>query len=145
LGAVTLIKPPALLGVSDLIAIGDSVCALCPIYGQGMTVSALSSLVLRRWLEQSRTTLNNAKFQKQLARSNAFPWSLATGFDSKFPTTKGAIPPSRAGKLFQSYADRLVVLAQKDVEVHLQFLQMAHMLKSPGILLHPRLMLKALF
>lgn len=130
---------------NNLIAIGDSVCALCPIYGQGMTVSALSSLVLRRWLEQSRTTLNNAKFQKQLARSNAFPWSLATGFDSKFPTTKGAIPPSRAGKLFQSYADRLVVLAQKDVEVHLQFLQMAHMLKSPGILLHPRLMLKALF
>jgi len=132
---------------NNLIAIGDSVCALCPIYGQGMTVSALSSLVLRRWLEQSRsrTTLNSAKFQKQLARSNAFPWSLATGFDSKFPTTKGAIPPSRIGKLFQSYADRLIVLAQKDVEVHLQFLQMAHMLKSPSILLHPRLILKALF
>ncbi|BAU10425.1 monooxygenase [Leptolyngbya sp. NIES-3755] len=37
-----------------LIAIGDSVCALCPVYGQGMTVSALSALVLRRWLEQSK-------------------------------------------------------------------------------------------
>ncbi|MBE9010890.1 monooxygenase [Pseudanabaenaceae cyanobacterium LEGE 13415] len=124
-----------------LIAIGDSVCALCPIYGQGMTVSALSALVLRRWLEQSKTSQD---FQKQLARNNAFPWSLATGFDSKFPTTKGAIAPNRIGKLFQAYADRLIICAQKDVNVHLEFLQMAHMLKSPSVLLSPRLVMKAL-
>lgn len=126
-----------------LIAIGDSVCALCPIYGQGMTVSALSALVLRGWLEQSKT-LNPQSFQKQLARSNAFPWSLATGFDSKFPTTKGAIAPNRISKLFQAYADRLMVCAQNDVNIHLEFLQMAHMLKSPIILLNPRLVMKAL-
>lgn len=37
---------------NGLIAIGDSRCVLCPVYGQGMTVSALSSLILRRWLVQ---------------------------------------------------------------------------------------------
>ncbi|MBW4440676.1 MAG: monooxygenase [Plectolyngbya sp. WJT66-NPBG17] len=132
-----------------LIAIGDSVCALCPVYGQGMTVSAMSAVLLSRWLSQPKQqrskVLNGANFQKQLAQSNAFPWSLATGFDSKFPTTKGAIAPNWAGKLFQGYADRLVALSQKDVDVHLQFLAMAHMLKSPTSLLNPRLMLKALF
>ncbi|MBW4524747.1 MAG: monooxygenase [Phormidium tanganyikae FI6-MK23] len=132
-----------------LIAIGDSVCALCPVYGQGMTVSAMSAILLSRWLSQPKQqrskVLNGANFQKQLAQSNAFPWSLATGFDSKFPTTKGAIAPNWAGKLFQGYADRLVALSQKDVDVHLQFLAMAHMLKSPTSLLNPRLMLKALF
>jgi 2-polyprenyl-6-methoxyphenol hydroxylase-like FAD-dependent oxidoreductase len=124
-----------------LLAIGDSVCALCPVYGQGMTVSAVSSLVLQKWLAKSR----KANFQKQLAQSNAFPWSLATGFDSKFPTTRGAIEPNQAAKLFQAYADRLIEIAQNDVEVHLQFLQMAHMLKPPSILFHPKLILKALF
>ncbi|MBD2082986.1 monooxygenase [Leptolyngbya sp. FACHB-17] len=128
-----------------LIALGDAVCALCPIYGQGMTVSAMSSLVLRRWLQRSRnSTLKGMSFQKQLARSNAFPWSIATGSDSKFSTTKGAIPPSWAGELFQAYADRLAVRAQNDVDLHLQFLQIGHMLKSPGLLFHPQLILKAL-
>ena len=128
---------------NGLIAIGDAVCALCPVYGQGMTVSALSALVLRRWLAQSRT-LNSQDFQKQLARNNAFPWSLATGFDSKFPSTKGAIAPNQMSKLFQAYTDRLIVCAQQDVTVHLEFLQMAHMLKSPSVLFSPRLVMKVL-
>jgi hypothetical protein len=106
-------------------------------------------MLLSRWLSQPKQqrskVLNGASFQKQLARSNAFPWSLATGFDSKFPTTKGAIAPTWAGNLFQGYADRLADLAQKDVDVQLQFLEMAHMLKPPSSLLNPRLMLKALF
>ncbi len=131
------------------IAIGDSVCALCPVYGQGMTVSAISAVLLSCWLsqphQQRSKVLNGTSFQKQLAHSNAFPWSLATGFDSKFPTTKGAIAPNWAGNLFQGYAERLAALAQKDVDVHLQFLEMAHMLKPPSSLLNPRLMLKALF
>jgi 2-polyprenyl-6-methoxyphenol hydroxylase-like FAD-dependent oxidoreductase len=131
-----------------LIAIGDAVCALCPVYGQGMTVSAISSLVLRRWLAHSRSrqaSWNGTSFQKQLAQSNAFPWSLATGFDSKFPTTKGAITTQNwVGKLLEGYMDRLALLAQKDVEVHLKFLQMAHMLKSPSSLLDPQLVLKVL-
>jgi 2-polyprenyl-6-methoxyphenol hydroxylase-like FAD-dependent oxidoreductase len=132
-----------------LIAIGDSVCALCPVYGQGMTVSAMSTVLLSRWLVQSRQqrskVMNGTSFQKQLARSNTFAWSLATGFDSKFPTTKGAIAPNWAGSLFQGYTEQLVTLAQKDAAVHLQFLEMAHMLKPPSSLLNPRLMLKALF
>jgi 2-polyprenyl-6-methoxyphenol hydroxylase-like FAD-dependent oxidoreductase len=134
---------------NGLIAIGDSVCALCPVYGQGMTVSAISSLILRRWLTQPQQrqplTFKGGSFQRQLARSNAFPWSLATGFDSQFPTTKGAVAPNWAGKLFQIYTNRLVSRAHKDVDVHLQFLAMAQMLEPPVILLHPRLILKALF
>jgi len=34
------------------VALGDAVCALCPVYGQGMTVSALSAMVLRDWLSE---------------------------------------------------------------------------------------------
>jgi 2-polyprenyl-6-methoxyphenol hydroxylase-like FAD-dependent oxidoreductase len=134
---------------NGLIAIGDSVCSLCPVYGQGMTVSAMSAVLLSRWLVEPSTAqakvLNGGKFQKQLAQSNAFPWSLATGLDSKFPTTKGAIATSWAGNLFQKYGDRLAALAEKDRDVHLQLLEMAHMIKPPSSLLSPRLILRALF
>jgi 2-polyprenyl-6-methoxyphenol hydroxylase-like FAD-dependent oxidoreductase len=130
------------------VAIGDAVCALCPIYGQGMTVSAISSLLLRDWLARPHSqqlSPNGVSFQKQLAHSNAFPWSLATGFDSQFPTTKGAVSPTWAGKLFQGYAERLAARAHTDPDLHLWFLEMAHVLKPPSILLHPRVILKALF
>jgi 2-polyprenyl-6-methoxyphenol hydroxylase-like FAD-dependent oxidoreductase len=59
------------------IALGDSVCALCPVYGQGITVSARSALVLQRWLQQPQQRRSGAfkgdSFQKQLARSHGFP------------------------------------------------------------------------
>ncbi|MBD2018579.1 monooxygenase [Leptolyngbya sp. FACHB-36] len=132
------------------VAIGDAVCALCPVYGQGMTVSAISSIVLRDWLvdrqkRRQQPSLNGASFQKRLARSNALPWSLATGFDSQFPTTKGAVSPKGIGKLFQGYANRLAERAHNDPDLHLQFIEMAHLMKPPTILLSPRVMLKALF
>lgn len=108
----------------------------------------MSAMLLSDWLsqpqQQQSQVLNGTSFQKQLTQSNQFAWSLATGFDSKFPTTKGAIAPSWAEPSFQGYADRLVALAQKDVDVHLQFLEMAHMLKPASSLIHPRLMIRAL-
>ena len=128
-----------------LIAIGDAVCALCPVYGQGMTVSALSAIVLRRWLQQPSRELNGNSFHKQLARTIAFPWSLATGFDSRFVNTQGALKQHWASKLFEGYTDRLSALARVDTQVHLRFLKMAHMQEPPSSLLDPRLLVRALF
>ena len=75
---------------AGFIALGDAVCALCPVYGQGMTVSALGAKTLQAWLDKSsRGKLNNNRFQKQLAKSNSFHWMLATSQDSRFPDTTG--------------------------------------------------------
>lgn len=130
-----------------LIALGDAVCALCPVYGQGMTVSAMSALLLCRWLRQQpqSSVRNGASFQKRLAQSNAFPWSLATGSDSKFSTTKGAVAPNWSANLLQGYTERLIDRAQTDIDVHLRFLKMAQMVNPPSSLLNPQLLLKALF
>lgn len=132
---------------SGLIAMGDSVCALCPVYGQGMTVSAISSLILRQWLSEQRhspSSWNGNHFQKQLASSNSTPWSLATGWDSKFPTTEGAIPASWLTQLFQPYTNRLIERAHHNPTLYLQLFQMAHLLESPAILLRPQTLLQVL-
>lgn len=131
------------------IALGDAVCALCPVYGQGMTVSAISAMALREWLAdqpqlRQAGSLRGSSFQKRLARSIAFPWSLASGFDSQFLTTRGAIKPNWLQRLFQGYVNRLVVRAQTDSDLHLKFMGMAHMLHPPTILLNPQVILKAL-
>ncbi len=121
------------------IALGDAVCALCPVYGQGMTVSALGAKTLQAWLDKSsRGKLDNNRFQKQLAKNNSFHWMLATSQDSRFPTTVGG--KSKSGtvdKLMTGYMNKLVSKSASKPNLQLMFLEVAHLLRSPLYLYHP--------
>ncbi len=130
------------------VALGDAVCALCPVYGQGMTISAISVMILRDWLHKSRrftaSSLLPSRFQKSLAKSNSQPWTLATGQDLRFPTTSGGSQPSRSGGLLHWYTDRLLSLANQDPSLHTLFMEISHLLKSPVVLFHPQLVFQVL-
>ena len=120
------------------VALGDAVCALCPVYGQGMTVSALGAKILQSWLDKSKGIDNN-RFQKQLAKSNSFHWMLATNQDSRFPTTVGG-KQSKGGtvdKLMKGYMNKLISKSASEPKLHLMFLEVAHLLRSPLYLYHP--------
>ncbi len=129
------IKLPA-----GLIAIGDAVCALCPVYGQGMTVSALGAKTLQAWLNKSSEgKLDNNRFQKQLAKSNSPHWMLATSQDSRFPTTVGG-QQSKHGtvdRLITGYMNQLLRKSASEPSLHLLFLEVSHLLRSPLSLYHP--------
>ena len=137
---------------SGFVVLGDAVCALCPVYGQGMTVSALSSLVLQRWLAEVQAhggALDGTTFQKQLAQSNASPWSLATMRDSGFAFTQGAIESKGLskvmGKILLGYIQRLLKQTHQDGEMHLRMMEMVHLLRSPASLFHPQIVSKVFF
>ncbi|MEM6611451.1 MAG: FAD-dependent monooxygenase [Cyanobacteria bacterium P01_C01_bin.72] len=122
------------------IALGDAVCALCPVYGQGMTVSALGAKTLQGWLSKStRGKLDNNRFQKQLAKSNSFHWMLATSQDSRFPATVGgkAAKESVVERLMTGYMNRLIAKSAVEPDLHLKFLEIAHLLRSPLYFYHP--------
>ncbi|MEO1297177.1 MAG: FAD-dependent monooxygenase [Cyanobacteria bacterium J06636_16] len=130
---------------SGLAVIGDAVCALCPVYGQGMTVSAMSTLVLQDWLRHGKAAkpLDTSTFQKQLAKKLQFPWNVATGSDSQFSTTEGAVSSNAIAALFQKYVERLIQQSKQESWIHVRFTEVAHMLKPPVAFLAPRLILKA--
>ena len=68
---------------AGLVALGDSVCALDPYFGLGMTVTARGAVLLGRYLDQqSSQVVSGFEFQRQLASLNTQPWQLATGRDS---------------------------------------------------------------
>ncbi len=125
------------------VSLGDAVCALCPVYGQGMTVSALSALLLQEWLGKKQS-INSSWFQKDLAKSNSMHWSLATTQDSGFPTTKRLpeIPSQnkavRLTQLMQWYSKQLLSGANSDPDLHALMIQVTHLLKSPLALYHPK-------
>ncbi|PSB19021.1 FAD-binding protein [Phormidesmis priestleyi ULC007] len=126
------IKPP-----DGFVALGDAVCALCPVYGQGMTISALSALVLRDWL--ARSSRHSADFQRQLAQSNRFPWMLAVGQDSRFLTTEGRSRSNWAENLLSGYVKQLMKQTSSDSETNTLFMEIAHLLKSPAAFYQPKI------
>ena len=125
---------------AGFIALGDAVCALCPVYGQGMSVSALAAKTLQAWLSKSSPEkFDNNRFQKQLAKSNSFHWTIATSQDSRFPSTIGGQQkePGIFGKLMTGYMSRLVKVSATEPNLRLMFIEISHLLRSPLYLYHP--------
>lgn len=128
----------------NFVVLGDAVCALCPVYGQGMTVSALSAMVLRKWLRKEYTSsgvLKSSAFQKKLAKNNSLHWSLATSQDSLFLTTQGRREVSNDG-LLNWYTNRLLQLTNSDPHAHTQLIQIVNLLRSPLQLYHPKVIFR---
>jgi 2-polyprenyl-6-methoxyphenol hydroxylase-like FAD-dependent oxidoreductase len=65
---------------AGLVAIGDSVCALDPYFGLGMTAAARGAVLLRTYLDQkSGAEISGLDFHKELAALNVEAWGVATG------------------------------------------------------------------
>src|SRR5207247_5808654 len=73
--------------LDGFLAVGDSVCAFNPVYGQGMTTAAVAATLLAESLDRVGPTspaLPRTFFRAE-ARFLREAWSLATGADSRFP------------------------------------------------------------
>ena len=136
----TLDKMPA-----GFLAIGDSVCALCPAYGQGLTTSAMSAVTLRDWLVENANEIGESlAFQKQLAKRTRSAWDAATKNDSGFLTVESEGKKSLAARLLGGYMRKLVEKTHTDGELTVALTRVTHMIDSPAKLLNPKIILKAL-
>jgi 2-polyprenyl-6-methoxyphenol hydroxylase-like FAD-dependent oxidoreductase len=129
---------------ANFISLGDSVCALCPAYGQGLTVTALSAVCLSNWLEYTfslQKRLEPIAFQKRLAQSIQLPWMMATALDADFIDDKSSQMNALVRQFAKNYLKELVVRSQQDSHLNVQLTRITHMIDSPIGFLHPRLIL----
>ena len=131
-----------------LVALGDSVCAFNPVYGQGMSIAAAGASALDRHLRARRRhdgdlTGLARRFQRGLARINAAPWLMATGEDFRVPATVGGAP-GRATRFMHRYMDRVLLVATEDRSVRRVLLEVFHLLKPPSALFQPRVVVQVL-
>ena len=132
------------------LVLGDAVCSLNPVYGQGMTLAASNALTLASCLErqeQSRGKGNfeglSRRFQKEIAKVDRVFWSLSTSDDLRWPTTVGA-QPDPITKLMQKYLDRVMKATVEHKSVYKALIEVMHMLKPPTSLFAPHILLKVL-
>jgi 2-polyprenyl-6-methoxyphenol hydroxylase-like FAD-dependent oxidoreductase len=129
----------------NFITLGDSACAFNPIYGQGISVAAMCAKTLGDCLKSDgkiKPLEKNfaKKFQKRIATVNSFPWLLGTSEDLRWPTSQGP-RPNLVTKLMQKYVNEVMLLGPQSAIATRSFFVVLHMLKSPIVLFHPRVIL----
>ena len=127
-----------------LIVTGDAVCSFNPIYGQGMTVSALDAMTLNRCLqEQQRSPGANFEqhFQQALAKTVADAWLIATSEDLRWPgvTLRGA-RPTPGLELLHRYMDLVLYSAVADRQITQAYMEVITMVNTPRSLAQPRML-----
>ncbi|WP_275557813.1 FAD-dependent oxidoreductase [Streptomyces sp. 5-6(2022)] len=121
-----------------LVAIGDAVCTFNPVYGQGITVSALGARALRAAAERhggiGHRTAHTAR--KGIAAAADSAWMLSSSEDVRFPTTTGG--PAGVGVRAQHrYLDRVIRRATVDPGVCKALHEVMSMVAAPTALMRP--------
>jgi 2-polyprenyl-6-methoxyphenol hydroxylase-like FAD-dependent oxidoreductase len=120
---------------AGLLVLGDAVCCLNPVYGQGMTVAAKQALALRTALDDGRAP-DTRRFFREIARIVAGPWGIATGGDLSFAHATGR--RSRKLHLMAGYLARLQAGAAVDAALAVSFLRVSSLIDPPKALMRPR-------
>lgn len=122
-----------------LLVLGDAVCSLNPVYGQGMTVAANQALVLGRLLARHRDPAPGQYF-RAIAKTIDPPWDFAVRADLALP----GVPGMRTRKIRQAnaYLPRLLAAASRDAALSIAFIRVSSLLDPPASLLRPHRVLR---
>lgn len=131
--------------LSGLLVIGDAYSSFNPIYGQGMTITALEALVLRRLLNGAGASKSGAAglerdYFQAAGKLVDGAWELSVGSDLRFPEIEGKRRPG-AG-LVNAYLAKLRAAASVDATIGRDFLRVSNMMDPPAKLLSPGMMLR---
>jgi hypothetical protein len=127
----------------DFLVLGDGLCSFNPVYGHGMTVSALEAQALDQCLRERKPRRSvPQRFFKQAARVIHVPWMLAAGEDFRYPEVEG--PKAPGTDLINCYVAKVHQAATRNPEVHRVFLNVMHLMEPAAVLFYPRMMFRAL-
>lgn len=134
---------------SGLVVLGDALCALNPIYAQGMSVAAQQVLFLDRCLSDHPPADNDGireaaeKFRREVVDVIRTPWRMATTDDLRWPDTEGG-EAGLSARLMHRYHDAVIALATKYPGIDDLYARVAHLTEPAYKLLHPRIALRAM-
>jgi 2-polyprenyl-6-methoxyphenol hydroxylase-like FAD-dependent oxidoreductase len=133
-----------------LICLGDSICVLNPVFGQGMTTAAVGAKVLGRALARAATENWESSFHKNLINALAAPWlysareDIRAGQSAGEPTFTG--PVGKFKRFYLGWALRALLKAMPhDKKIYFWLFQFQNIMKSVTGLYNPFLMARALF
>ena len=125
-----------------LVVLGDAVCGFNPIYGQGMSVSAMAAIELGKQLAEANGQLDGVAqaFQLGYPKIVESAWLLATSADIEWLGGKEAT--SLTERFAGWYMPKVLNALPNDQAVHKAFLQVQNLLAPPTVLFSPAIALR---
>ena len=130
-----------------LVVLGDAFCGFNPIYGQGMSVAAMSAVALAERVRRSNGNLDGvAKATLQeISRITEAIWMLATSADLEWPgTVGGTIGNGPADRFGRWYIGQMLSAMEFDKTVRLEFLAVNQLVRPGKALFAPGLFLRVM-
>ena len=124
------------------LAFADALCSFNPIYGQGMTVAAVESTVLRDCVRRPGPELPQ-RFYARAAKVIDIPWDIAVGGDLAFPAVEGR--RTLKIRILNAYMRKVLRATEVDPAVTVAFLQAINLTHPPRRLFAPGLLRRVLF
>ena len=142
----------------DFVLLGDSVCALNPIYGQGITLAVLGAVLLGEHIDverRARARIGSgfaAGYQRRLAQLNRAAWQYAASSDATWPGTRYEPQPTRTTTLLRAlptralraYGTMVLDTAYEVPAVARAVMEISHMQRAASALIAPSLMLRVI-
>ncbi|WP_433281198.1 FAD-dependent oxidoreductase [Pseudonocardia xinjiangensis] len=119
---------------AGVVAIGDAVCSVNPLYAQGMSLAAQQALVLRERLA-APGPLDAGSYYRALAPICRRVWDIATRSDLALPEVDGTRP--LLARVLDTYVRRVQLAAHRSPAVARAFLRVANLVDPPAALLAP--------
>lgn len=131
-----------------LVVLGDSVCALNPVFGQGMSAASMQAQVLAEALvEQARVRPGDViglekRVRMRLPRVLRLPWFLTSTLDLNFPPARGKRPFGHG--VLMAYVSRLLELTSTSPHVFRSLAQVLSLKSGLWEILKPSVSLRVL-
>lgn len=125
-----------------LVVLGDALASFNPIYGQGMSVAALETVLLHHALADGGLDRLGPRFFERATALVDIVWQVVVGGDFEFPQTTG--PKPTGTRLANWYVDRLIRQAHTDPVVSEAFARVTRLEQPPGTLVRPRILRRVL-
>ncbi|MFI5759010.1 FAD-dependent oxidoreductase [Streptomyces sp. NPDC051569] len=131
---------------AGFLATGDALCAVNPVYGQGMAVAALGALALRDALADRRREPTTRRLQRAMLGAARQAWGIASGADRELPGARGDAARSRAAdRIVARYLARVLERAPGDPVVGAAFRSVFTLTAPVSVLFAPRIVRAVLF
>jgi 2-polyprenyl-6-methoxyphenol hydroxylase-like FAD-dependent oxidoreductase len=130
-----------------LVVLGDAFCGFNPIYGQGMSVAAMSAAALADQVKQSHGNLDGVARStlQEISKITQGVWLLATSADLEWPGTRGGtISNGPADRFGRWYVNKLLDATAFDKTVWLQFNAVSQLTKPVTTLFAPGIFLRVM-
>jgi 2-polyprenyl-6-methoxyphenol hydroxylase-like FAD-dependent oxidoreductase len=131
------------------LVLGDAVYAFNPVYGQGMTIATISSLVLDQCLREQHeqhgaVSLSGLarRFQTQLAEATAGAWQMSTGEDRRWAALREGSELDPELQLTQRYMEAVIKASLTNANVAETFYRVQQMIDPPTAFFRPDIVLQ---